>query len=144
MTSQEKIKWLSRCKDIDRKIQSKCDEVSVWMSRATKITSTISDMPKGGQQENKTETTVEKIMQIDAEINREIDELVKIKAEVRSAISAVPNSTYREVLERRYIRGQKWEQIAVEMAYEYHYVCRLHGKALEMLDIEKRINKDTT
>ena len=138
MTSQEKIKWLSRCKDIDRKIQSKCDEVSVWMSRATKITSTISDMPKGGQQENKTETTVEKIMQIDAEINREIDELVKIKVEVKSAISAVPNSTYREVLDRRYIRGQKWEQIAVEMNYNYRYTLKLHGFALQMVEVDTK------
>ena len=138
MTSQEKIKWLSRCKDIDRKIQSKCDEVSVWMSRATKITPTLSDMPKGGQQENKTETTVEKMMQIDAEINREIDELVKIKAEVKSAISSVPNSTYREVLERRYIRGQKWEQIAVEMNYNYRYTLKLHGFALQMVEVDTK------
>lgn len=144
MTSQEKIKWLIRCKDIDRQIQSKCDEKSVWMARATKITPTLSDMPSGGKKENKIESAIEKMEQIDEEINREIDALVEVKAEVKAAISAVPSSTHREVLARRYIRGQKWEQIAIDMAYEYHYVCRLHGKALEALNIEKWINKDTT
>ena len=56
MTSQEKIKYLERYKNIDRQIQAKCDEKSKWMSRATKITPTLSDMPHGGQQENKIET----------------------------------------------------------------------------------------
>lgn len=135
MTSKEKIKWLVRCKDIDRKIQSKCDEKSVWMSRATKITPTYSDMPKGGQQENKIETAIEKIMKIDAEINTEIDEYIQVKAEVKSAISSVPNELYREVLERKYVKGETFEQIAVEMNYTYRNVCYLHGKALNLVNI---------
>lgn len=135
MTSKEKIKWLVRCKDIDRKIQSKCDEKSVWMSRATKITPTYSDMPKGGQQENKIETAIEKIMKIDAEINTEIDEYIQVKAEVKSVISSIPNDLYREVLERKYVKGETFEQIAYEMNYTYRNVCYLHGKALNLVNI---------
>lgn len=138
MTSQEKIQWLSRCKDIDRQIQSKCDEKSVWMARATKITPTLSDMPSGGQKENKIESAIEKMEQIDEEINREIDALVGVKAEVKAAISAVPSSTHREVLERRYIRGQKWEQIAVEMNYDYRYTLKLHGLALQEVEVDTK------
>ena len=118
MTSKEKITWLNRAKDIDRKIQNKCDEKSVWLSRATQITPTLSDMPKGGQQENKIESAIEKIMQLESEIDAEIDEYVNIRAEVKSAVSMVQNETYRELLERRYIRGTKWEKIPVDMNYD--------------------------
>lgn len=135
MTSQEKIKFLERYKNIDRQIQAKCDEKSVWMSRATKITPTLSDMPKGSEQENKIETAVEKIMLIESEINAEIDELLIVKTEVKAAIQTVPSEKYRELLERRYIRGQKWEQVAVEMNYDYSWVLRMHGKALPMVQI---------
>jgi len=135
MTSKEKINWLNRAKDIDRKIQSRCDERSIWMSRATQITPTLSDMPKGGQQENKIESAIEKIMELESEIDTEIDEYIKVKTEVKSAVSMVKNGTYREVLDRRYIRGQKFEEIAVEMNYTYRNVCYLHGKALNMVNI---------
>lgn len=135
MTSQDKIEYLKRYKDIDRRIQAKCDEKSVWMARATKITPTFSEMPKGGQEESKIEAAIEKIMEIDSEINDEIDELLIVKSEVKAAINTVPNEKYRELLERRYIRGQKWEQIAVDMNYDYSWVLRLHGKALPLVQI---------
>lgn len=138
MNSQDKIKWLSRCRDIDRKIQSKCDEKSVWMARATKITPTLSDMPSGGKKENKIESAIEKMEQIEDEIDLEIDELVKVKTEVKAVISSVQSSTYREVLERRYIRGQKWEKIAVEMNYDYRYTLKLHGFALQAVEVDTK------
>jgi DNA-directed RNA polymerase specialized sigma subunit len=105
------------------------------MSRATKITPSYSDMPKGGQQENKIENAIEKIMKIDAEINNEIDEYIQVKTEVKSAISSITNELYREVLERKYIKGETFEQIAVEMNYTYRNVCYLHGKALNTVNV---------
>ena len=42
----------------------------------------------------------------------------------------------REILIRRYISGQKWERIAVEIHLEYRWVLRLHGKALQKLTPE--------
>lgn len=48
-------------------------------SMATKITPTLSDMPKGGEQENKVQAAVEKIAEIDKEIDSASEELVKIR-----------------------------------------------------------------
>jgi len=134
-TSQDKIAYLKRYGEIDSQIQAKCDEKAMWMARATKITPSLSDMPKGGEQQNKIEQSVEKIVDIESEIEQELSELMKIRSEVKAAIKTVPNAKYREVLERRYIYGQHWEQIAVDMNYDYRWVLRLHGKALQMLKV---------
>lgn len=36
-----------------------------------------------------------------------------------------------EILTRRYLLGQTWEKIAVEMGYSYRHVTKLHGYALK-------------
>ena len=59
-----------------------------------------------------------------------IDELISVKRETEAAISQVENSTYRELLRRRYLLNERWEQIAVGMGYDYRWVLRLHGRAL--------------
>lgn len=135
LTSQEKIAFLRQYSDVDSELQLKIDEKAMWMARATKITPSLSDMPKGGEQQNKIEQAVEKIVTIESEIDSELAELMKIRSEVKAAIRTVPSVKYREVLERRYIYGQHWEQIAVDMNYDYRWVLRLHGKALQMLKV---------
>ena len=92
-------------------------------------------MPHGGQQENKIETSTEKIIEIEAEINSEIDKFLIIKTEVKAAINTVPSEKYRELLERRYIYGQKWEQIAIDMNYSCRNIWYMHGKALNLVII---------
>lgn len=36
-----------------------------------------------------------------------------------------------EILTRRYLLGQSWEQIAVGMGYSYRHITKLHGWALK-------------
>lgn len=134
MTSQEKIQFLKRYKSIDRRIDLKCEELSRWRARATKITPVYSEMPKGGQSCDKVQTTVEKIVEIETDIDFEIDELMAVKKEVMAAINSVRDPVLCHLLELRYIRDKKWEQIAVEMNYDYRWVLKLHGKALNLVN----------
>lgn len=50
--------------------------------------------------------------------------------EIRQQIGTVPDATEQEILSRRYLLGQRWEKISVEMGYSYRQVLRLHGFAL--------------
>ena len=43
-----------------------------------------------------------------------------------------------EVLIRRYLMGRTWEQIAVEMNYNYRSVLKIHGRALRSFEISER------
>jgi len=76
----EREKYTERYNAIDEKINKLLEEREIWWSKATKITPSMSDMPKGGEQADKIQMAVEKIAEIDGEVNRCIDELVKIKA----------------------------------------------------------------
>jgi len=132
-TSQDKIAYLRRYKAVDKRIDQEVEELAKWNCRATKVTPTYSDMPKGGETSDKIQSAVESMMEIEEQINVDIDELVKIKSEIMGAIKTVNGETLQNILYMRYICGKKWEQIAIDMNYSYMQVCRLHGKALNQM-----------
>lgn len=129
MTNKDKKAWLKRYSAIDRQIKNKTDELSMWRSRATKITPTYSGLPKGGGGD-RIQTAVDNICRLEDEINAEIDRLIITRVEINEAIAKVEDERLREVLTLRYIQGKSWEWIAVEMHYNYRWVTKLHGKAL--------------
>lgn len=134
MTNQEKIQYLSRCKILDRQIERKSEELSRWRERATRITPTLSDMPKspfGGS--DTIQTAIEHIIELEEKINSDIDQLTDTRREILEAIQTVKDEKLQLLLEYRYIDGMTWEQIAVRMEYSYMHICRLHGKALSNL-----------
>lgn len=134
MTNQEKIQYLSRFLCLDRRIERKCEELSRWRERATKITPTLSDMPKSPSSgADSIQTAVEHIIELESEINADIDQLTDTRREIQEAIQTVKDEKLQLLLEYRYIDGMTWEQIAVKMEYSYMHICRLHGKALSNL-----------
>ena len=70
-------------------------------------------------------------MDIEREIGASIDQLERTRLQVESVINSVPNVNQRNVLRLRYISGKTWEQIAVDLAFSYQWVCELHGRALQ-------------
>lgn len=55
--------------------------------------------------------------------------------EIRQKIGMVSDAIEQEILSRRYLIGQSWEKIAVEMKYSYRHVTKLHGHALNHFEI---------
>jgi len=136
MTNQEKKQYLRRYQTINADINQMCEELSEWRTKATKITPTISDMPKSDGGENRLQGAVDHIVEIESKINARIDELVQAREEVMQVIEAVDDPKLRLILKHRYINGGKWEQIAVDLGYDYRWLLRLHGQALNKLTIE--------
>lgn len=69
------------------------------------------------------------------------DELIKMREEAGRRIEALKDRRFQQVLKRRYLQEQPWEQIAYVLGYDYRYVLKLHGKALQNFDTE--LKKDT-
>lgn len=76
---------------------------------------------------------MDKVLEIEEEINREIDELQTVRQEIRAALNQLEDENLKLLMEYRYIDGLTWEQIAVKMNYSYMQICRLHGKALRTI-----------
>ncbi len=75
------------------------------------------------------------------ELLRDLDEqaqrCIDIRREIAGKIEAMQDETEKLVLRLRYIHGKKWEEIAVEMGYEFRYVLKIHGRALKNFGVEK-------
>lgn len=123
--------YLSQAKFLDQRINSKIQQVAALNDLATKATSTLTGMPRNPNHATSTmEEAIAKIIDLQAEINRDIDELVDLKQEITATIKAVGNNEYQTILEKRYLCFLSWEKIAVDMGYSIRNVQILHGKAL--------------
>lgn len=60
--------------------------------------------------------------------------------EIEGKIAGIEDGRQREILRRRYIAGQKWEEIAKEMHLDDRWVLRLHGRALQKIEAETKID----
>lgn len=126
--------YLSQAKFLDQRINSKVQQVTALNDLATKATSTLTGMPHNPNHATSTmEETIAKIIDLQAEINRDIDRLVDLKKELFNTIKAVGDTEYQTILEKRYLCFQSWEKISVEMGYDLRWMYRLHGKALDVV-----------
>lgn len=144
MTNQEKKKWLLEYRRLEQNIERDMEELQRLESRAEKITSMVSDMPKGSQQGDSLQRSVEKICELKVSLNQRIDAAVEKRKEIETVIETLEDKTLQLLLRYRYIDGMTWEQIAVKMRYDYRWVLRLHGRALERLTIESHIKSVIT
>ena len=133
MTARE---YLSQAHRLDQRIDAKIAQVASLNDLATKCTSTLTGMPRNPNRGTSTMAdAVAKIVDLQAEINRDIDRLVDLKREMVTVIKAVENIEYQTLLEKRYLCYQTWEQIAVDMGYSVRQLYRLHDEALENVAI---------
>lgn len=128
-----KIRYLSRYRRMSKRIDRLLEEQSRWREMALKITPVLSQTPGGGESGSPIERPMDKVLEIDEEINREIDELQTVRQEIRAALNQLEDESLKLLMEYRYIDGLTWEQIAVKMNYCWRQVCRKHGQALTQI-----------
>lgn len=128
--------YLSQAYRLDQRINSKLEQIMSLNELATKCTSTLTGMPLNPSRSTSTMAdAVAKIVDLQAEINRDIDRLVDLKRDMVRAIKAVNNTECQTLLELRYLCFKTWEQIAVDMNYNVRHVYRLHDEAVDKLTI---------
>ena len=124
--------YLKQAFYLDKRINSKLEQVESLNALATKATSTLSDMPKSPNQgSSKLEDTIVKIVDLQEEINRDIDKLVDLKAEMVGTIKQIQDKELQVILEKRYLCFETWEKIAVDMNYDIRHIHRLHNRGLK-------------
>ena len=133
MTAKE---YLSQAYRLDKRIDSKIEQLKSLNLLATKCTSTLSDMPKSQSISNsRLEDTVVKIVDLQEEINMDIDSLVDLKRDIVKTIKSVQNPEYQIILELRYLCFKAWEEIAVQMNCSIDNVFKIRKNALKSVVI---------
>ena len=136
--------YLGQAYRLDQRINSKLEQVASLNELATKCTSTLTGMPRNPNRGTSTMAdAVGKIVDLQAEINRDIDTLVDLKKEIMGVIKAVVNPEHQTLLEKRYLCFLSWEKIAVDMGYDLRYIHKLHTRALDECKIPVLPEVDT-
>ena len=131
--------YLSQAMYIDQRINSQLEQVMTLRETATKATATLSDMPRSDSPNLQSmENTLVKIVDLENEINRDIDRLVDLKAEVRQLIAALENPEQQLILELRYLCFKQWSAIMEEMGISETSVYRIHGEALKNIVVPEK------
>lgn len=133
MTYDEKVRWLHRYQDSLRREQELAEEVEQLRSRACKVTPSLTGMPGGTSDSQSLPRAVESIVQTQQELQAQINQCGAVRREIVAALEQVSNPRDHEVLRRRYILLQKFEQISVDMNIDYRWVRRIHKKAIEQM-----------
>lgn len=76
------------------------------------------------------QSLVIKTVDLEAQIKREVAQMVDLLQEIHDVIEAVPDRNERLVLRCRYILFLNWTETAERMSYSYQQVRRIHGTAL--------------
>ena len=139
MTFEEKKAWLRRYQEAKCRERLLTEEAQQLRAEAERVTPLMDDMPKGSAGQDKLQKAVERIIDAEQELAAQINCCEAIRREVVEAVNTVEDPRRYEILHRRYILGQRWEQIAVNMGIDYRWVWRLHKTTILKLTIKSDI-----
>lgn len=112
-------------KSIEREIdQCRADMYSLHATDYSK------DRVRGGQGED-ISAKVAKLSEYMEKRNRQWDELIIAKTNIRIKIDNVPDYLLRTVLVEYYILQNTWEEVSIHIGYSWPQTHRLHAKALQ-------------
>lgn len=129
--SKKAKEYFAQIRKTDRLIQRLTDTVITLRSSLTSQNYELKpDKVQTSGPKDTLGETIAKIMSLEEDINRRIDELVQQKADAMRRIQNVPDKDQQNILIARYVNGEKWERIAVELNFSIAQIYRIHGAAL--------------
>lgn len=129
--SQRAKEYFAQIRKTDRLIQRLTDTVNTLRSGLTSQSYELKpDKVQTSGPKDTLGETIAKIMSLEDDINTRIDELVDLKGDALNRISNVSDKDQQNILIARYVSGEKWERIAVDLNFSIAQVYRIHGAAL--------------
>ena len=133
MTAKEELLQYKYARE---KVQETLEEYQKYKDRAEKMTSIISDMPRGTSSSDKVADNAVKMADLSAEYEKRWLEAENKKLEIEKNIDLV-EEPYRTILYMKYVQEKKLEEIAYKLNANYTYICEQHGIALKKYEENK-------
>ena len=116
----------------DKKLlKEKEDDLEELITRATKITTELSDMPKGTPQlQDRMAELASQIVDMKNEKYGQIIKMYKTKKQIEDKIDLL-EQPYKNILYFKYIKGKNLTEVANIINKEYKWTCKLFGEALK-------------
>ena len=136
MTAKE---YLNQARKLNTAINTKVEELYQLKLNAACVRSMTITERVMSSHDNSSNKTIDKIVDMQHEINAEIDKLVDLKADIRARISNVYNQTYIDVLTNLYINCFTLDKAAEVMNSDRSTICRWHGQASQIFRKENKM-----
>lgn len=138
MTYKEKVNWLEQYQNALGCQKMLEQEIEQLHSEATRMTAVLTGMPGSrGSGKDRLPRAVERIVEAQTELERQLAGCFSCRSRVAQAISTVPVEQQREVLRRRYILGQTFDEIAGEMGLVSRRAYQLHRAGVDRVQVEE-------
>ncbi len=118
--------YLLQYQRAEQEINRLLEERARWETLAGKVDSA----PGGGERR----AAAARILDLEREIDAKVDRLIGFRREMEGVLSRLPNPREREVLLRRYVQGQGWEEVAEKMGITPRWTYQLHKNSLFSLE----------
>ena len=129
------FEFLSRAYRLDQQVQSKTQQISDLRAMASHVSAFLGNEPVSHTRDvTSMQGTVAKIIEEEARLNQEIDQLVDAKQEISEVIAQVQDVNLRLILEKRYLLFEYWEKIAVDLGYSSRWIRDRHKMALRVVE----------
>lgn len=124
--------FLEQPEKLDIQIRNKLIEKQQWHDIALGITASMEgERVQSSGAKSKMANAVEKCVDMEAEIDRLIDELIDVKKEVIQTIEQLDSPIEYNLLHMRYIQYISLQEIADHYNRDYGWATTTHGRALK-------------
>ena len=132
MTAKE---FLSRAYRLDTRINNRFEQLNRLKQLAGRTTAAYSgEVVSHSRNVRANEDAIIRIIEAEQELNREIDELIAIKDDIKQVIALVADPTSRLLLESRYLCMNRWDEVCGKLEVSRSRVFELHQTALSMVE----------
>ena len=134
MTYNEKLAYLRNYRQQEHHIDALLAEAERWRSRAKAMTAHYGAAGgKGGS--TGFPGAVEKVLELEAQMDREIDAIQEVRDNVVRAIDELKDLRQANVLRLKYIIGKREQEISEKMHYHIRYVQKLNRLGVKNLNL---------
>ena len=132
MNALQFLKQYRACMIRIRKLEEQIQSIDDLMSHITPEMS--SDRVQSSHPPDKLGQLVAKKVDLETQLMGEIDMALDVMNEIEAVIDRVSPVGYQMILQKKYIEGKTWEQVAEEVCYSSPWIWVLHKRALAEVD----------
>lgn len=134
-------KYLNQIERLGKQIQNKLSEIYQLKTMACSVSvSNEKDRVQTSPDKDRLGSTVAKIVDLEKETDRLVDEFVEKRNHIIGQIDSMENIDYYHILSLRYVSRNTFDDIAEKTGWSIRQTFRIHGQAL--LEFEKEYGEE--
>lgn len=126
--------YLEQYRTLEAEVKVKLEQVERLRALVTRANASWNSGSFNPMPYDKVGEITAKIVDLEHEINREIDRLIDLQAEIKGYIALIPDAKVRLVIELHYINGRSFGEIAEREARGLRTILYRHKDGLDFLE----------